>query len=659
MSLQQLNLFVPLAKFVPWDYVCASRRSQESNRAGDALSKHLCRNDLEAAMSLIDRSNVNLATLDGITALHIAIKKNDSKRVEQLLALGADIYKPNVFYQNGIELAVHFAGAEVWNKIISAGSIEANTPFHSFNKGGLNYKNSLLNFAAEQGNLPAVKALIAAGADINFVNGIGYKPLDSAILAGAIDVVKYLAEQIGADLFQEELKRTVKLQGIDYPLLQLSLFAHEEAVRPQGRGFSKTDAMAIFKLLLDKADPLQKNNRDETVVEAATRLGKQMHLEVLVDKFGQDISATNGGRLEEAIAAIKQNSPRKLESLFILGLDPNSHLKDSSTLLHLAIRKARGKAASRIVELILEYPDIKVNAQTKTSLYKRAPLHMAVLSNNRKALAALINYPGIDLNIQDRFGYTPLHYAVKENNIFMVLALLKAGANRDLKAKGKTPLQFGLVLGDGVLGKGKTKTIIDYLWRLQKQEKDFVDIDSPQREFSLLDKIKPADQRVYGIFTAINDNKSSEIPTLLVKGLDPNLCFWSSSYSPLHYAVRKKDIVAIGALVADPRTNVNAVTDQCCFTPLHLAVLRGHRNSVAALLLSNRINPNQRDIFGATALHYAVKLGDETVIELLTQHGAKTKVLTKDHDPLTFAYLLGGRKAIKKVLQNPDLATAA
>ena len=50
---------------------------------------------------------------------------------------------------------------------------------------------------------------------------------------------------------------------------------------------------------------------------------------------------------------------------------------------------------------------------------------------------------GVEINAQDMYGMTPLHYALRSKNIDAAITLLKAGANPNLpNERGITPLSY-------------------------------------------------------------------------------------------------------------------------------------------------------------------------------------------------------------------------
>lgn len=70
-------------------------------------------------------------------------------------------------------------------------------------------------------------------------------------------------------------------------------------------------------------------------------------------------------------------------------------------------------------------------------------LHFAAADNDIEAAKNLIAN-GYSLNIFDESGLTPLHIAAKNNNIEMMILLLKAGADvnaHDTEKIGNTPLR--------------------------------------------------------------------------------------------------------------------------------------------------------------------------------------------------------------------------
>ena len=82
---------------------------------------------------------------------------------------------------------------------------------------------------------------------------------------------------------------------------------------------------------------------------------------------------------------------------------------------------------------------------------------------------------------------------------------------------------------------------------------------------------------------------------------------------------------------------VEAVGIESKISPLHIAVQRGHSN-VVTILIGARVDLNERDHDGNTALHYAAQQDQDTIIKALCEAGASINIThKKEQIPLWFA----------------------
>jgi ankyrin repeat protein len=73
------------------------------------------------------------------------------------------------------------------------------------------------------------------------------------------------------------------------------------------------------------------------------------------------------------------------------------------------------------------------------------PLHAALWARDDEAAQALLR-AGADVNAEGEERYTPLHVAVAQNNVALVLDLLKRGASWDVVSElGSSPRQTALL----------------------------------------------------------------------------------------------------------------------------------------------------------------------------------------------------------------------
>ncbi|CAI7608951.1 unnamed protein product [Penicillium palitans] len=139
------------------------------------------------------------------------------------------------------------------------------------------------------------------------------------------------------------------------------------------------------------------------------------------------------------------------------GADPNAHMSDKTSALHVAVSLCQSMGKPQIVQELIKY-GANANAigpQGKT------PLHLAVTRNDcfsfnnlcKDTINALIQAPGIDLDPRDENGRTPLSIAAGLNSavsVWFVERMLKR-CNVDINSQdihGKTVLYHSVESGN-------------------------------------------------------------------------------------------------------------------------------------------------------------------------------------------------------------------
>nr|XP_019567315.1 PREDICTED: SMC5-SMC6 complex localization factor protein 1 isoform X2 [Rhinolophus sinicus] len=91
----------------------------------------------------------------------------------------------------------------------------------------------------------------------------------------------------------------------------------------------------------------------------------------------------------------------------------------------------------------------------KTNLKGETPLHRACINNQVERLILLLSLPGIDINVKDNAGWTPLHEACNYGNTVCVQEILQRCPEVDLltQVDGVTPLHDALSNGHVEIGK--------------------------------------------------------------------------------------------------------------------------------------------------------------------------------------------------------------
>ena len=147
------------------------------------------------------------------------------------------------------------------------------------------------------------------------------------------------------------------------------------------------------------------------------------------------------GRKAVSWACVK-NDLYMIEKLLKMGADPSMSDGDGRTSLHnLAFWERRPD--ERCLDELLEN-GAKPNVRNRLG---GTPLHDFAL--NKFCTASSVekfHCKGADLNIRVRDWWTPLHWAVRNNNIDVINTLVRCGADLEIQSKlGATPLTYALV----------------------------------------------------------------------------------------------------------------------------------------------------------------------------------------------------------------------
>jgi ankyrin repeat protein len=138
-----------------WVSMVAVTLGQSPSPIADAAE----RGDRAAVARLIEQEpDVNAAQVDGATALHWAVYRQDAELAEILLRAGATVDAANRVGATPLQIAAIAGNATLISRLIRAGANAAQ-------RGPSG--ETMLMFAARSGNPEALKVLVEAGADVN------------------------------------------------------------------------------------------------------------------------------------------------------------------------------------------------------------------------------------------------------------------------------------------------------------------------------------------------------------------------------------------------------------------------------------------------------------------------------------------------------------
>ena len=288
--------------------------------------------------------------------------------------------------------------------------------------------------------------------------------------------------------------------------------------------------------------------------------------------------------------------PDKIER----NIEQNKRLVDNTLLAAVEIEFDAGK----ITELIAKGADVNAKEDTNGN----TPLHKAIKKENMKIIKKLIEN-GADVNAKEYTnGNTPLHNAVKEVNMVIVDELIKSqGILIDAKNRfDMTPLNYAIALEKNDIA----SQLIENKANLNIPDKDG---NTP-------------------LHNAIKKGNMKIIKKLIENGADVNAKEDTNGNTPLHYAVGEGNQKIVDALIKGQGIIIDA-KDSFDMTPLNYAI-ELEKNDIAGQLIEKGAGLNIPDKDGKTPLHNAIKKGHQKIVEKLI-NAAGVDINAKDSNGMT------------------------
>ena len=227
-------------------------------------------------------------------------------------------------------------------------------------------------------------------------------------------------------------------------------------------------------------------------------------------------------------------------------------------------------------------------------------LHFAAASGDIHMIE-ILSGQGLDINIGDNEGTTPLHCAAACGQLESLCILLRLGGRKSMTkvvSTGGTPLHQAV-------GKGH-KDIVSLLLN----------------EGCPINVVNSEGASV--IHFAALFGQIHLIELLSEQGLDVNIDD-DEGLTPLHYAATNGQLESVRTLLKlggrESMTKVSGTGG----TPLHLAIGKGHKD-IVSLLLNEGCPINVVNSEGASVLHYAALLAQIHLIELLSEQGLDVNI---------------------------------
>jgi len=347
------------------------------------------------ATPLVAQAPKPVASNDGTTALHVAVRANNPAEVQRLLRTGANPSSANRYGITPLSLAAENGNAEIMGALLKAGADS---------KAMLPGGQTLLMTAARTGNPEAVKLLLDGGANPNSRETTnGETALMWAAAQNHPDAVRVLASH-GAELNARSLPLQYKqdrfgLEGVVTILPRGNWTALMYAAREGSRNAAR--ALAEVGADLNLTDP---DNYTALVLSIIN--GHFDTAATLVEK-GADIEIADTSGMAALYAAVDMNTPPEIYG--------NPPLKSNSPVRGIDL-----------IKVLLDH-GAKPNAQLKSTTIQR------------------VHTPG-DRNLSA--GATPLMRAARNGDVPAMSLLLSRGADPNIEQNNHvTALMLAAGLG--------------------------------------------------------------------------------------------------------------------------------------------------------------------------------------------------------------------
>ncbi|KAK2764578.1 hypothetical protein FQN54_009273 [Arachnomyces sp. PD_36] len=386
--------------------------------------------------------------VDGIPAFHAATHRRGRDTLRVFLDAGFPVDTVNRKGATALHKAANLGDEAVINVLLAAGADVSekccrigSTPLHHISRAGTPQLVNLLLAAGGSvdskdangsrplhfaGNSQVARALIDRGADVNARNDVGSTPLHTL---WDLDTLEELL-QSGANVDASDAK------GRSRAHLALSDNLHDV--------YDTSHCDGILDLLVRfGADLEQRDNNGETVLHYA--LTRNVHMVPRLLTYGVNVNSRDAqGRppLRLALGAYRYTYGT-FKSFLDSGADISWRDEQGRTLIHCAYSGRYPGLDLRILDLMLER-GIDFDVSDDAGL---TPLFLVAKIGDVEAASRLLE-KGARVNITDKQGSTPLHHAFHNSSgpsIGMVMLLLSHGANIEAKDKeGYTALHLAI-----------------------------------------------------------------------------------------------------------------------------------------------------------------------------------------------------------------------
>lgn len=296
--------------------------------------------------------------------------------------------------------------------------------------------------AIERNDLDKAKEAINEGANVNDRTTGEYTPLYKAVYEQNLDMVNFLLSQknIDVDILQDARSRLGR--AYPTPLEYASRIGNTEIVNTLLRNGARPNRS---QPVLTAQDDIQTEQKMVTNVIAKKGLPSgftELTRSFLAKPYGESAKKVFNAVKTNRLLGVKKIIETEIQNAGVT--DPevrNQQLLDffssndtnGDTFLMSAARVGNASIVKYLLDLVNKGVIPNIDGENYVNIINQevngeSALHIAIDKNHMDIVNMLLGNPSIDINIENSDGFTPVIYAILNNNLELVKKLVNKGA---------------------------------------------------------------------------------------------------------------------------------------------------------------------------------------------------------------------------------------
>ena len=394
------------------DWVLNSNVIKSSDGAGNTPLHLAAEWQLTSIVSfIVDKGgDLNARNANGETPLFNAVKADSSATVKVMLTGNpdkkADINARDFLGNTALHACIRWAAPNAADTLIAYDSqSNARKLINARNLAG----KTALHEASRTGNLPFVRALIAANADINAIDETGKTSLTDAIQANQTETVKFLLDRGASPVMQDMYGRNALHEAVDSSTPEIIVMLRNAGGNPMSRDtWGKTPLSLAFRKSPETVMAVMGNNTNLVDSDGNTPLHiavtERSTDDTLQTLINSHFPVNNRNRTGSTALLIAVKNGQESSARILLASAADPFAADNSGECAVSIALA-GKTT--FVPILAEY------AADKTDTIGDGLLHYAARIGSAETVKQLLNLPRIDRSARNIAGETAYDIAMR------------------------------------------------------------------------------------------------------------------------------------------------------------------------------------------------------------------------------------------------------